>query len=81
MAWLVEFDPAPAMTRTRPRATSTAARTMRSCSTGVRVEASPAVSPATIAGTPASIWRSQSFAKAVRSTSPFSSNGVGRSGM
>jgi hypothetical protein len=41
------------MTRTRPRTISTAARTMLSCSTGVRVEASPVVSPATIAETPA----------------------------
>jgi hypothetical protein len=81
MAWLVEFDPAPAMTRTRPRAMSTAARTMVSCSAGVSVEASPVISPATIADTPASIWRSQRFANAVRSIAPLALNGVGRSGM
>src|SRR5665213_3361418 len=81
MAWPVEFDPAPAITRTRPRATPTAARMMISCSDGVRVDASPAVSPATIAVTPASIWRSQSLANAMRSIRSLFSNGVGRSGM
>jgi hypothetical protein len=81
MAWLVEFDPAPAMTRVRPRAISTAVRTMLPCSIGVSVEASPAVSPTTMAETPASIWRSQSFANAAGSSSPFSSKGVGTSGM
>jgi hypothetical protein len=55
MGWLVEFDPAPAMTRIRPCAISTATRTMVSCSTGVRVEASPVVSATTIAETPESI--------------------------
>ena len=49
--------------------------------TVVRVEASPAVSPTTIAETPASIWRSKSFANAVKSIRSFASNGVGRSGM
>jgi hypothetical protein len=52
---LVEFDPAPAMTRARRCETSTAVRTSWSCSSGVRVEASPVVSPTTIAETPASI--------------------------
>jgi hypothetical protein len=55
MAWPVEFDPAPAMIRTRPRAIPTAQRTTLLCSAGVNVEASPVVSPTTIAETSASI--------------------------
>jgi len=58
MAWLVEFEPAPAITRARPPAISTAVRVTLSCSAGDRVEVSPAASQTTRAGTPASIWRS-----------------------
>ena len=39
------------------------------------------LSPTTMAETSASIWRWQSRANAARSSSPFSSKGVGRSGM
>ena len=42
MAWLVEFEPAPAMTRARPPAISTAVRVTLSCLAGDRVEVSPA---------------------------------------
>ncbi len=74
--------PAPAMTRTRPRAVSTAARTM--VCNARRVSASrprPWFPPTTTAETPAAIWHSHSFANAFRSISPSSSKGVGRSGM
>jgi hypothetical protein len=41
MAWLVEFEPAPAMTRARPPAISTAVRVTLSCSAGDRVPRKP----------------------------------------
>jgi hypothetical protein len=46
----------------------------------IRVENSPEVSATTIAEAPDSIWRSQSFANAIKSILSESSNGVGRSG-
>ena len=81
MAWLVAFDIAPAMIRTRPRATSAAVRMTSPCSAGESVGASPAVSQTTMAGTPATTWCSQRAANALRSIASAASNGVGRSGM
>src|SRR5665811_1502921 len=43
IAWLVEFEPVPAMTAMRLREILTAARIMASCSAGLSVEASPIV--------------------------------------
>jgi hypothetical protein len=78
--WLVAFDPAPAITGTRPCATSMAIWTMRSCSAGRSVGASPVVPHAISAVAPSRICLSPDRAKASPSTAPVSSNGVGSAG-
>src|ERR1035437_4588901 len=79
IAWLVEFEPAPAMTAMRLREILTAARIMASCSAGLSVEASPIVSPTTMAVASDLIWCSQSISNDAQSISSLRSNGVGGS--
>jgi hypothetical protein len=67
IVWLVEFDPAPAMIGTQPRATPTATRTISCCSLRVRVAASPVVPQTTNAVAPSRTCRSQNPSRAPRS--------------
>ena len=54
----VEFDPAPAMTGTRPAAAAMQTSTTRSCSSCESVGDSPVVPHGTRASVPAPIWNS-----------------------
>ena len=75
MLLAVQFVPVPAMTATRPPATSTAMRTSRSRSAIVRVGASPVVPQGTSPSAPSSTCHAAKSAKAFSSTSSLA-NGV-----
>src|SRR5687768_16189923 len=80
MASRVEFDPAPAMTGTRPRAVSTHSATTRMCCLWLRVGESSVVPTGTSPLVPSAICHSTSRLKAGSSNSPFL-NGVMRAVM
>jgi hypothetical protein len=72
----VEFAPVPAMTGTRRRAKSTAARINWQCSSKSTVGDSPVVPTMTIADVPFATWKSISLPSAGRSSAPPSPMGV-----
>src|SRR5689334_24336838 len=73
----VSLVPQPAITGTRPRASSTQARTTLNCSSAERVAPSPVVPQGTSASVPFSICQRTSARSASSSTAPFR-NGVTR---
>ncbi len=70
------FDPAPAITGTRPPAASTAISTTRRCSAWLSVGLSPVVPTGTIPSVPWPICQSTKAANASSSTDPSSRMGV-----
>src|SRR5262249_39511660 len=71
MASFVEFEPAPAITGTRPRAVSTQSATTRICSLWLRVGDSPVVPTGTNPSVPSEICHSTRRLNAPSSSSPF----------
>src|SRR5215208_168834 len=72
----VSFEPAPAITGTRPPARSTTASTTARCSYGSMVAASPVEPQGTRNWTPSAICQSTSLSRAAPSSSPWAVNGV-----
>src|ERR1700730_5584262 len=77
MASLVELEPAPAITGTRPPASSMHHSTMRLCSSWLKVGLSPVVPTGTRPWVPSAICQPTSPRKAASSSEPFL-NGVTR---
>src|SRR5436309_14759671 len=71
MASLVEFEPAPAITGTRPLASATHHSTTRSCSSWLTVGLSPVVPTGTRPWIPSAICQLTSEPNAASSTEPF----------
>src|SRR5438445_11856008 len=71
MASLVEFEPAPAITGTRPLASSTHHSTTRLCSSWLTVGLSPVVPTGTRPWVPSAICQFTSDRKAASSSEPF----------
>src|SRR6195952_2242264 len=71
MASLVEFEPAPAITGTRPAASSIHHSTARLCSSWLSVGLSPVVPTGTRPWVPSAICQPTSARKAASSSEPF----------
>src|SRR5258706_25384 len=81
IATRVSFEPAPAITGTRPAACSTQTRTTRKCSSADRVAASPVVPQGTSAAEPSAICQSMKSRYAISAKAPSSTNGVTSAGI